>query len=382
MRILVVGAGMYVLGRGTSGLGTILPSLLQLSKQIDVDEVVVCSTSAAGQAAVGQAARETNRRLGTSVRVTHQMVDEALSAARGPQPYDCAIVSVPDVAHAEIGTRVLESGMHCLMVKPFVTTVDDAKRLIALADTKGLYGAVEFHKRFDEANLVVRRMLTEGALGELAYATVEFSQRISIPRDTFKSWSSNTNVFQYLGVHYVDLLQFMTGAAPGRVAAMGRRGILSAMGVDTYDSVHAILEWDKPKFVAQFAIGWIDPEASTAMSDQRYLLVGSNGRIECDQKNRGLRVVGTGGSVADINPYFSEYLAVPGDVVQFSGYGYRSIERFVLDVRDIQQKRVSPGDLEGRRPTFRSALPSTAVIEAVRHSLERSGEWMRVDDAF
>ena len=350
-----------------------LPALAQASKQIEIDEVTICSTSARGQADVARAATEINHRLGSSLKVNHDLLEHVLPAGRISSPFDCAIVSVPDHLHCEIGTRVLEAGLHCLMVKPFVPTTGEGRRLIALAEERRLYGAVEFHKRFDEANLVVHRMINEGRLGTLAYATVESSQRITVPRDVFAGWASRTNIFQYLGVHYVDLLHFITGYRPRRVTAAGHRGVLTALGVDTYDSVHVILEWERG-FVSQFAVGWIDPERSSAISDQRYLIVGSEGRIECDQKNRGLRVVGSGG-VEDINPYFSEYLARPGEPLEFAGYGYQSILRFLLDVNS----RVDPLSLEGKRPTFRSALVSTAVLQAVRESLEAGSAWKDVD---
>lgn len=378
MKILVVGAGMYVTGRGTGGLGTVLPALAQVSKRADIEEVVVCSRSGSAAADVERAAAEVNRRLGTHLLVRHEPFDSALSTAAATRSIDCAIVSVPDEAHASVGARVLEAGLHCLMVKPFVTSIADARQLIASASSRGLYGAVEFHKRFDEANLVVRRMLGEGSIGALAYATVEYSQRITIPRDVFSAWSARTNIFQYLGVHYVDLLHFMTGAVPRRLTAVGHEGVLSSIGINTFDSVHAIVEWDNPRFTSQFAIGWIDPERSSAMSDQRYVLVGSAGRVECDQKNRGLRHVDARG-VADVNPYFSEYQAPAGEPLEFAGYGYRSVERFVLDVADIRGGRVRPADLEGRRPTFTSAAASTAVVEAVGRSLSERGAWKDVD---
>jgi predicted dehydrogenase len=379
MRILVVGAGAYVLGRGTSGLGTVLPALAQASKQIDIEEVTICSTSDRGQLDVARAATEINRRIGASLKVNHALLKDALPAGRSTPAFDCAIVSVPDHLHFEIGRRVLEARLHCLMVKPFVPTTEEGRRLISLADEHRLYGVVEFHKRFDEANLIVRRMVNEGRLGTLAYATVEYSQRVTVPRDVFAGWASRTNIFQYLGVHYVDLLYFITGYQPRRLTAAGHRGVLTGLGLDTYDSVHVMLEWEQG-FVSQFAVGWIDPERSSAISDQRYLLVGSESRIECDQKNRGLRVVGPGG-VDDINPYFSEYLARPGEPLEFSGYGYKSIERFLLDVSDLKHSRVDPSSLEGKRPTFRSALASTAVLQAVRESLEAGSAWRDVDAA-
>ena len=120
------------------------------------------------------------------------------------------------------------------------------------------------------------------------------------------------------------------------------------MGVDTYDSVHAIVLWRDPtdaraELIAQFAIGWIDPDRSSAMSDQRYILVGSDGRLECDQKNRGLRLVTSGGGVEDVNPsIFPNICPAAETTCRFAGYGYQSIERFLLDVVDLREGRVAP----------------------------------------
>ena len=43
--VLVIGAGMYVCGRGTSGLGTILPTVVQAQAEGDIDQLAVAATS-------------------------------------------------------------------------------------------------------------------------------------------------------------------------------------------------------------------------------------------------------------------------------------------------------------------------------------------------
>jgi glutamyl-tRNA reductase len=45
MKILVVGAGMYVTGRHGTGVGTILASLAEASRHQTVDEVLVVARS-------------------------------------------------------------------------------------------------------------------------------------------------------------------------------------------------------------------------------------------------------------------------------------------------------------------------------------------------
>ena len=45
MKIIVLGAGMYVTGRDNSGNGTVLSSLSQLSKEVNIERVTVISNS-------------------------------------------------------------------------------------------------------------------------------------------------------------------------------------------------------------------------------------------------------------------------------------------------------------------------------------------------
>ena len=96
-----------------------------------------------------------------------------------------------------------------------------------------MYGAVEFHKRYDESNLYAKKVIREGKLGDLLYVTVDYSQRVVMPTEIFRSWAHRTNVFRYLAVHYVDLIYFMTGYLPARLTASAARRKLVSMGIDT-----------------------------------------------------------------------------------------------------------------------------------------------------
>lgn len=382
MRVLVVGAGAYVTGRGTGGPGTVLPALAEASRTLPVDEVVIAATRDDGGPEVEAAAGRVNRALGTSLAVRYRPAEPLLAGA-DLAGFDAAVVAVPDPLHAAVGRRVLGAGVHCLMVKPLTPTLAEGRELAELAAARRLHAVVELHKRYDEANLVVRRLLAEGRLGRVSYATVEFSQRISIPLETFRAWSERTNVFQYLGVHYVDLFYFLTGYRPLDALAVGSRGALTAAGVDAFDSVHVVTRWRPPDgepALCQLATGWIDPASSSAMSDQRYLLVGEKGRIECDQKNRGLTLVAGGAGVEAVNPYFSQTLATE-DGPRFAGYGGRSVATFLADVAAIRRGEADAASFEGRRPTFADALVSTAVIDAANRSLANGSTWEAVDAA-
>lgn len=381
MKVLVVGAGMYVTGRGTPGIGTLLPALVQFSRRHALESVTVVATRDAAASGVAEAAARSNALLGADLPVHYRRLDGPIGACVRAGEFDCALVCVPDDLHYEVTAALLELGLHCLVVKPFTPTLAEARRLVDQAQARGLHGAVEFHKRHDEQNLLARRTLREGRVGDPKYMVVGYSQRIDIPAVVFRAWAARTNIFQYLGVHYVDLIHWLTGFEPTRVSALGTRGTLSGQGVDTFDSVLATIAWRPPgggdEFVSQLAIGWIDPSATPALSDQKFFLVGSRGRLDLDQTDRGVRLVTPEAGVETPNPHFSMVLG-EDDEVSFRGYGYRSVERFLLDTADVMAGRVTPAALDAIRPTFRQALVSTAVVEAANASLAQAGAWKDV----
>ena len=390
MRILVIGAGMYVTGRGNTGVGTVLSSLAESSKWMDIVEVVVIAKNQSNSEVVEGAINRINETLKTNLHVRFRRIEgdpeKDIPEILSQELLDCAIVSVPDHLHYAYAKELLRKKIHCLVVKPLTTSLHEAKELVELQQTNGVYAAVEFHKRFDATNLYIKKALIEGLLGKLLYFTVDYSQRITIPEFVFREWSSKTNIFQYLGVHYVDLIYFLTSFIPLRVIAVGINGVLRQKSIQTYDSIHTIIFWKNPidkndTFISQFSTNWIDPICTSALSDQKYKVIGTKGRIECDQKNRGLEVVIENKGIQAVNPYFSEYMPDANGTLQFTGYGHKSISLFIDDVARIQRGITTPESLEGGiRPTFREALVSTAVVDAINRSLLNNSSWEEVDD--
>lgn len=114
------------------------------------------------------------------------------------------------------------------------------------------------------------------------------------------------------------------------------------------------------------------------MSDQKINVVGTAGRYQMDQKNRGAQLVTQSRGVEDMNPYFSQIYTGPDGSRSVTGYGPRCIIQFLADVVGVEAGNLNKNDLISQRPTFNDCLPSTAVVEAVNQSLEQRGEWVQV----
>lgn len=385
LNILVIGTGMYVCGRGTGNHGTIMPAIIEWEKAADAGEIIIAGRSAAG-------IRAAKAKIGELIGLTGSDIGIKYVPAGGDDPKGylkaidmvekpaCAIIATPDNLHRQMAAAAINAGLHTLVVKPLVPTVREAKALVKIQKEKGVFCAVEFHKRYDQANLKLKEAVEGGSIGDPLYFLAEFSQRKSMPEKVFRRWAATTNIFQYLGIHYADMVYFVTGAKPLRAMASGQSYWLKEKGINTYDAVEAVIEWrmkNGRKFVSHILTNWIDPDKTSAMSDQRIKVIGTKGRYESDQKDRGITVVTDGRGIEQVNPYFCCPFGKAGSV-SYRGYGIDSICRFLDDVSSIEDGSATPEGLEGRRPTFEDAVIPTAVLEAVNASLRSGGKWVGI----
>lgn len=389
LNILVVGAGMYVCGKGTDNFGTILPAIYEASKSGLVGDVKIAATSITSVNETTKKIDGLNKIFGFSLNIEcfpQNAEKESQSYRRILEQgwkADCAIVSVPDHLHFEITSYLMNIGVHCLVVKPLVPTLQEAKELIQLATSKSLYGAVEFHKRFDRANIKLRDTISQGLIGDPLYFIVEYSQRKSIPKEKFSGWVEHTNILQYLGIHYIDIIYFATRAKPKRVMAIGQKNFLQSEKINTYDSIQCFIEWEMPNnivFTSSIFVNWIDSEKSSAMSDQKIKVIGTKGRYEADHKCRGITVTTDDNGIEEINPDFcSFYGGHKEQNASIQGYGIDSIKQFLEDVELIVTSKLRHDAFEDNRPTFKESLVPTSVIEAANQSLLKDSDWININ---
>ena len=388
MDILIVGTGMYVTGRGTEEYGTILPAITEWERSDKpLGKVFLVGTDSKHSLKALQKAKSLQSITGVQYDVeVFPNIDgvgdkaylEVLSTLKNTT---CAFVAVPDHLHCEIATACIKRDLHTLVVKPLTPTVEEAEKLISLAKKNNVYGAVEFHKRWDRQNRILRDDYQAGKFGIPLYTWTEYSQRKSIPSQTFRTWVEQSNILQYLGVHYVDIIRYVTEAVPVKVMACGQKEWLKEQGLDVHDSIQCLVEWRTREchhFIQTLLVNWIDSEQSSAMSDQKLKFVGTLGRYEGNQKERGVRLLYEDQKLEEPNPDFCRSYQRCDQTLEWEGYGIHSITTFLDDVSSIHENRIQPAQLEGSRPTFSEALYSTAVIEAAGKSLQNLSSWQHI----
>ena len=387
LNVAVIGAGMYVCGKGTDSHGTIMPAIYQWKKNNALGDLYVAVTSPKSVDNTRKKIDELERRMGIETPIKyfpetgHEDPECYKDAIRKIPKPACAMVVVPDNLHRQITGYAIENGLHTLVVKPLAATLNEVRELIEIQKRTKVYCAVEFHKRFDRANLKLKDVISEGLIGDPLYFIIEYSQRKSVPSEHFRKWVTSTNIFQYLGIHYVDIIYFATKAIPKRAMATGQKGWLISQGIDAYDSIQGIIEWELPsgkKFTSHILTNWIDPESTSAVSDQKIKVIGTKGRFESDQKKRGITIVTDEKGIEEPNPYFCSAYGRNGSI-NYRGYGIESICQFLDDVAGIEKGEVKIKDLEDKRPTFNQSIVPTRVLEAVNTSLRKSGEWVTIN---
>jgi UDP-N-acetyl-2-amino-2-deoxyglucuronate dehydrogenase len=183
-------------------------------------------------------------------------------------------VCVPSGLHAEVGVQAAAAGKHLVVEKPIEVTLAAADKLINAAQAAGVALTVISQHRFDAGLVELRRLLDEGALGDLVlgeartkwYRTQEYYDSA----DWRGTLAFDGGALLNQGVHYVDLLRWCMGP----VAEVTAMSATSSHQMEAEDTALALLRFTSG------ALGTI--VASTAVFPgfaQQLEITGTNGTV-------------------------------------------------------------------------------------------------------
>ena len=159
-RVLVVGAGMYTCGKGKNEYGTILPSLIEANNLGIVDEISIVTRSSDSLHHANEKCKIIKEAMRSNITIDiHQAdmtdINQVDNILKKFLP-DAAIISVPDHIHSKVSIPIINNRISCLVVKPMATKIQDGLEMLEALKNAGVVGQVEFHKRLDESNLILR----------------------------------------------------------------------------------------------------------------------------------------------------------------------------------------------------------------------------------
>jgi len=89
---------------------------------------------------------------------------------------DLVVIASPNPTHFELAALALEAGKHVVVDKPFTATVDEALRLAAMAEERGLLLSVFHNRRWDSSTRTAEKLLAAGTLGTIRHAAIHFDR--------------------------------------------------------------------------------------------------------------------------------------------------------------------------------------------------------------
>lgn len=376
MRILIVGSGSYVLS-DLYGPGVILRSVVQWLMTEGGEEKHEISISYNSPSLLEKKKAQVSKvlcELDAQASITCDFVSssEAEAQLQEKSP-DACFISVPDKYHAHYIKAAMARDVPVWVVKPLTGNAADTKELVDLQKSSGARVWVDYHKRFDVSNRLLKKQVHDQELGRLLAYSVDYHQPRTLPMDVF-DWTEDVDVFTYIGCHYVDQMFYLFPVAElVSAAAEPLKGeVFKKTG--QFDGVLATLkfETDSGTILCPMNVGWFNPVASPTKSLQTLKVQFERGLVELDQTRRGVHVWNDNG-VAEINPYF--FCATPDALGQtrFSGYGYDSVRYFMGLVRSGGAWPAS-SDL----PSLQEAAKTDFVVSAVQNAL-KSGEKIVID---
>lgn len=389
LNVLIVGAGHYSTGSTVlegkvstdKDFGVLLPSVLELRKQGLVGDVLLAGRDAAKLAPLKAKFAVLGEKFGWDA--TFGIFPESgfdehahrAAIARLPKP-GLVLISTPDHTHFEIMRDCIMAGLHFMVVKPAVARLDELYQLLAAMKSKPVLALVDYHKVYDEANLILRDEYRRGRYGDIQHVLSVMTQRRDM-LTAFGSWAARSghNINHYLGSHYIHMTGFITGATPLNVRATRQYGIAkNRHGLDTPDLVQTQVIWravNGGEFTSYHVAGWADPSESPSMTYQEIHLIGTNGRVDSDQRHRGFETVLVGEGVQVRNPYFFyPHADLLGPLNLAGQYGFRSVETLVKAARMVEAG-TPPASFDEALPTLRESRNVTAILEAADTSLDQ-----------
>ncbi len=114
------------------------------------------------------------------------------------------VVAVPTTQHVEVATDVLRNRSHVLVEKPIADKLEDANKLVRLAEELGLKLFVGHIERFNPVVRTLKDLVASGRFGK-----VQSIANLRVGR--YKAVNRDTGIILDLGTHDIDIISFLFG---------------------------------------------------------------------------------------------------------------------------------------------------------------------------
>jgi UDP-N-acetylglucosamine 3-dehydrogenase len=187
------------------------------------------------------------------------------------QQLHIADVCTPTTTHRQVAGILLESGIHVFIEKPLASTVQEGREIAELAKRKGLTVGVGYIERFNPAVAQLKKLVTEGSLGELLVAEFYRENRWSGVKDV--------GIIKDTSVHDIDTARHIFEEEPLQVFC--RTGRI----LGPYEDFAVMMLGFKGHRTAILLTNWVTPKR-----ERRLSAIFASGVVRLDFLTREVRV--------------------------------------------------------------------------------------------
>ena len=265
----------------------------------------------------------------------------------GRDDIDAVSIVTPDRLHVAPAVAAAAAGKHILLEKPMAHDAAAAAEIAAAVELHGVRLMVAHVLRFDPRYVQLRMAASPDQLGE----PIHLRAKRNTVRSLAQRLGANSSILYYLGVHDIDMMQWVARSPITRVYAKR----VQKLSNGNEDALYAVLEF------ANGAIGTLDyswawPDGMANGYYVHFEVVGTRAASFLDVRDQGFHVVTEAGSSG-------------GDT-----HLWPEINGLIAGILKDELMHFATAVLEGRPfvQDYRDALDAIRVIDAIFGSVETS----------
>lgn len=160
-----------------------------------------------------QGKKATRLAVAFGIRDVHDSLEELISHASPDTVFD---IAVPASQLANI-LRQLPAGANVMMQKPMGETLENAKEILHICESRKLTASVNFQMKFIPSIIAAKNLIDQGAIGELH--DMEIRMNIHHPWELWDFLFGLPRMeMLYHSIHYMDMIKYFLGM-PAQVYA-------------------------------------------------------------------------------------------------------------------------------------------------------------------
>jgi predicted dehydrogenase len=312
---------------------------------------------------------------------------------------DLIDINAPSDVHKEIAIAAAKAGKHVFCEKPLALTLQDSKEMLEAVKEAGVKHMIGFNYRFTPAVRLAKKLIDEGALGDIYHFRAWFLQDWLVDPNFPLAWRLQKEIAGSgshgdLGAHLIDLAHYLIGDI-SEVIGMSETFIkerplptnmtgLSATGSNQGEKGPVTVD-DATLFLARFANGALGSFEATRFatghrSTNSFEINGSKGSVIFDfERLNELQVYFTDDradaqgfrrvlATEQTHDYIDRYWPAGHTI----GYEHTFIHEIVEFMDAIQEDRQPV-------PNFEDGVKCQTVLEAVEQSIEKR-QWITISE--